>query len=58
MIRNIYLRIIKVLVAPFYLEHFFQRKVGAHYGMGFWEKLRMVLRFRRNVITFQRSPIG
>jgi hypothetical protein len=48
MIQKIYRRIIMVLAAPIYLSDFFEHRVGAHYGVGFWEKLKLVLLFRRN----------
>jgi O-methyltransferase len=37
-----------LLAAPLYLSKFFKPDVGAPYGVGFWAKLGLVLRFRRN----------
>jgi O-methyltransferase len=45
---KVYHKILMVLAAPVYLSYFFKKEVGIHYGVGFWEKVRMVLRFRRN----------
>ena len=48
MIFKIYRKIILVLASPVYLAYFFRSEVGAGYGVGFWEKVGLVLRFRRN----------
>jgi hypothetical protein len=45
---KIYKTVIGIFAAPIYLSYFFKRDVGHDYGLGFFYKIKIILRFRRN----------
>lgn len=45
---KIYNKVMGILAAPIYLSYFFKKDVGYDYGLGFFGKIKIVLRFRQN----------
>jgi hypothetical protein len=45
---KVYKKIIRILAAPIYLSYFFEKDVGRDYGLGFFGKIKIILKFRRN----------
>jgi len=45
---KIYKKIIRIIAAPLCVSYFFEKGIGCDYGLGFFGKLRLILRFREN----------
>ncbi len=47
-LEKIYRKLINITAAPFYLSYFFKQEAGREYGIGFFDKVKIIFKFRSN----------